>query len=228
MAKHDVTKTNLAIEKLLEVTDNPRHRFLLQAFYRHRYLEISGRYEEIFAPDMMNPNPAYHMHIGETNAALAGQDKIKSLYRMWAETHQCIFYAEEEEVAVADHFIATITSGYQQVSGKSLKEGKVLAHLPHGLAASILKKALAAGNFKPNDNDMYLYKTSIEMVWPYDDRGRLTGEDVWEPEPDKGELIKLAPSEVLTTQEAAKLLDPLIKPLPSFDEAVLGTKAVHA
>jgi hypothetical protein len=27
---------------------------------------------------------------------------------------------------------------------------------------------------------------------------------------------------VLTTEEAAKLLNPLIKPLPSFDEVVLG------
>jgi hypothetical protein len=30
----------------LEVTENPRHRFLLQAYYRHRYLELAGRYEE--------------------------------------------------------------------------------------------------------------------------------------------------------------------------------------
>jgi hypothetical protein len=67
MAKHDVTKTNLALEKLLEVTTNPRHRFLFMAFHRRRYLEISGRYEEIFAPEMMSEKAAYHMHIGETN-----------------------------------------------------------------------------------------------------------------------------------------------------------------
>ncbi len=64
------------------------------------------------------------------------------------------------------------------------------------------------------------------MFWPYDDRGRLIGEDAWEPEPEKGELIKLEPSEVLTVQEAARLLNPLIKPLPSFDEAMLGKPAV--
>jgi len=28
---------------------------------------------------------------------------------------------------------------------------------------------------------MYLYKTVVEMIWPYDDQGRLVGEDVWEP-----------------------------------------------
>jgi hypothetical protein len=222
MAQHDITKTNLAIEKLLEVTDNPRHRFLLQAFHRHRYLEIAGRYEEIFAPEMMSEKPAYHMHADETNATLEGQDQVKSLYRMWAETNQCIFYAENEEVAVADHFIASVTLVYQQVSGKSLKANRLLAHLPHAFSERILKKALAKQGFKANDNDMFLYKTVVEMVWPYDDRGRLVGEDVWEPEPEKAELTKLEPSEVLTVQEAARLLNPFIKSLPSFDEAVLG------
>jgi hypothetical protein len=31
MAKYDITKLNVAIDKLLAVTTNPRHRFLLQA-----------------------------------------------------------------------------------------------------------------------------------------------------------------------------------------------------
>jgi len=60
------------------------------------------------------------------------------------------------------------------------------------------------------------------MIWPYDDRGRLVGEDVWGPDPAQAELTKLDPADVLTTQEAAKLLNPLIKPLPSFEEVVLG------
>ncbi|MFJ4946821.1 hypothetical protein [Streptomyces sp. NPDC088760] len=62
MAKLDITKTNRAIDRLLEVTENPRHRFMLQAYYRHRYLEIAGRYEEIFAPEVMVENPVYHFH----------------------------------------------------------------------------------------------------------------------------------------------------------------------
>jgi hypothetical protein len=93
------------------------------------------------------------------------------------------------------------------------------------MSERLLKKALTAKNFKADDNDMYLYHTVVEMIWPYDDRGRLVGEDVWEPEPEKAELIKLEAAEVLTTAEAAKLLNPLIKPLPSFDEAVLGRSA---
>jgi hypothetical protein len=30
------------------------------AYSRHRYLEVAGRYEEIFAPDMMAMDPHYH------------------------------------------------------------------------------------------------------------------------------------------------------------------------
>jgi hypothetical protein len=60
------------------------------------------------------------------------------------------------------------------------------------------------------------------MIWPYDDRGRLVGEDVWEPDPDQAEITKLDPADVLTTEEAGRLLAPLIEPLPPFDEMVLG------
>jgi hypothetical protein len=60
------------------------------------------------------------------------------------------------------------------------------------------------------------------MSWPYDDRGRLIGENIWEPEPRKAEIIKLAPEDVLTPQEANRLIAPFIKPLPSFEEMVSG------
>jgi hypothetical protein len=197
----DVTKTNAAIERLLEVTENPRHRFLLQAFHRHRYLEIAGRYEEIFAPEMMVEDPVYHFHDAGVDTILEGQEAVKGLYRMWAETNQCIFYATQEQLAVADGFVATITTAYQQLLGK----------------------VLAANGVDVDDQDaMYLYYTTDEMIWPYDDRGRLVGEDVWEVDPSKAELIKLDPADVMTVQEAAEKLNPLIKPLPSFDQAVLG------
>ena len=67
---------------------------------------------------------------------------------------------------------------------------------------------------------MYLYKSILYMSWPYDDRGGLIGENIWEPEPRKTEIIKLASADVLTTQEANRLLAPFIKSLPSFDEMV--------
>jgi hypothetical protein len=225
MPKFDVTKLNVAIDRLLEVTTNPRHRFMLMAYSRHRYLEVAGRYPEIFAPDMMGANPVYHVYAGGNDVVLRGQDEVKALYRFWAETSQSIFYVENEEVAVADHYIASVATAYQQVSGRSLKTNRWLSHLPETVSHKILKRALAKEGQKVNEKDMYLYKTVEQMIWPYDDQCRLIGEDVYEPEPDKAELIKLDPADVLTSEQAGKLLAPFIKPLPSYNEMVLGKTA---
>ena len=222
MATYDITKLNVAIDKFLGVTENPRHRFLLQAYSRHRYLEVAGRYEEIFAPEMMSANPCYHFQAEGMSARLEGQEAVKSLYRMWAETNQSIFFIEDEQVAVADNFIASTVKYHQQLWGKSLTLNKALSYMPGFLSERVLKRVLDAKGVKADENAMYLYSNFIEMVWPYDDRGRLVGEDVWEPDPDEATIVKLDATEVLTTAESAKLLGPLIKPLPSFDEVVLG------
>jgi hypothetical protein len=79
MPKFDVTKLNVAIDKVLETTENPRHRFLLQAYSRHRYLEVAGRYEEIFAPEMMSMDPVYHMHADNTDAVAGSGPSQKPL-----------------------------------------------------------------------------------------------------------------------------------------------------
>jgi len=113
----------------------------------------------------------------------------------------------------------------QQVSGKIFKANKVMAHLPNAISHKILEKLLSEKGHKADDNEMYLYRSTIQMIWPYDDRGRLIGEDVYEPDPEKAELFKLDPADVLTTEQSGKLLAPLIKPLPSFDEMVLGKKS---
>ncbi len=62
----------------------------------------------------------------------------------------------------------------------------------------------------------------MQMIWPYDSRGRLIGEDVYEPLQHQAELIKLDRKDVLTTAQARQLLGSMIDPLPSFDEMVLG------
>jgi hypothetical protein len=199
---------------------------MLMAYSRHRYLEVAGRYEEIFHPDMMSMTPHYHFSQGGNDIVLKGQDQVKSLYRMWAETNQSIFFVESEEVAVADHYIASVATIYQQVSGKGLKQAKLVSHLPGPIAHHMIEKALSAKGFKANDNDVYLYRMpGMQMIWPYDERGRLEGEYQWEPEPSEAELTKLDPADVLTIEASGKLLAPLIKPLPSFDEMVLGKKS---
>ena len=54
------------------------------SYSRHRYLEVAGRYEEIFVPDMMSMDPVYHFHQAGVETVVRGQDQVKSFYRTWA------------------------------------------------------------------------------------------------------------------------------------------------
>jgi len=200
MTEHDldITKTNIAVERLIAVTENPRHRFLLEAYNRHRYLEMAGRYEEIFAPDMMVAEPVYRFNYLGKVFDLVGREQVEAVYHEWAVTDQCIFYTADEQVAVGDGMVCSRTIGYQQVTGA----------------------ALAADGMDADPNAMYLAKSLETMIWPYDERGRLIGEEVWEFDQSAREIIELAPDDVLTVAQARELLDPLIRPLPSYDEVV--------
>jgi hypothetical protein len=205
MALFDITKLNVAVHRLLEQTENPRHRYMLQAYDRHRLLEVSGRYEEIFAPQMTVEQPVYHFHALGLSTTVAGREEVEGLYAEWARTGQCVMFVEDEQLAVCDTFIASVIPvGYQQMPGAVLR---------------------ALGFDVDDEAATYVYKASEQMIWPYDDRGRLIGEDVWEVEPEKAEIIKLDPADVITTAQAAELLAPLIEPLPSFEEAVVQAAA---
>jgi hypothetical protein len=196
----DITQTNAAVRELLEATENPRHRYLLEAYDRHRNLEHAGRFEEIFAPEMMVERPVYRFAMADQPLmTLEGREQVEPLYRLWAETNQSIFYNQGESVAVGDWMVTSTMVGHQQTHGS----------------------VLAAGGEEVDAEAMYLVRGRVAMIWPYDERGRLVGENVWEYDPSEHQLIKLEPDEVLTTEQAAELLAPLIEPLPAFDDALL-------
>ncbi len=141
--------------------------------------------------------------IGQPTMKLEGREQVEPLYKFWAETNQSIFYSEDESVSVGDFLVVSTMTGYQQTLGS----------------------ALVAAGVEAEEDAMYLLKGRVAMVWPYDERGRLVGENVWEYDESEHDLIKLDPDEVLTTAEAAALLEPQIKPLPEFDETMLPASA---
>ena len=79
-----------------------------------------------------------------------------------------------------------------------------------------LGSALRERGIDADEDAMYLMKANIAMIWPYDDRGRMIGEDVWEYDDIDRDFIKLDPADVVSTEQAAKLLDPFIQPLPPY------------
>ncbi|MFE3060773.1 hypothetical protein [Nocardia sp. NPDC059239] len=192
MNRFDITMTNIAVRRLIETTDNPRHRYLLQAYDRHRNLEMAGRWKEIFAPDMTVEHPVYHFNVFGMSTVLEGAEAVQSVYSEWSGTGQCIFYAEDEKLAVGDNMICSTAAIYQQTPGA----------------------ILAAGGADVDPDATYLVKNVEHMIWPYDDQGRLVGEDVWEIDESQREIILLDPAEVLTVERSGELLAPLIEPLP--------------
>jgi hypothetical protein len=191
--RFDIRQTNAAVERLIETTDNPRHLYLLHAYNRHRYLEMAGHFEEIFAPEMTVDKPVYHFNMLGMTTTLAGAKAVKKVYREWTRTAQCIFYSDNEKLAVSDTMIVTTSTRYRQTPGS----------------------ILAAGGAPVDPDAFYLVKTAEHMIWRYDDRGRLVGEDVWEYDESVREIIALDPAMVLTAEQSGRLLAPLIKPLPA-------------
>ena len=195
MSRFDITKTNIAVERLIETTDNPRQLYLLHAYNRHRYLEMAGRWEEIFTPDMTVDKPVYHFHMYGKVLTLDGAEAVQTVYREWTRTGQNVFYVDDEKLAVSDNMVVSTSTMYQQTPGHVLAEDGV-----------------------PVDPDaMYLIKSAEHMIWPYDDEGRLVGEDVWEYDETVREIIPLDPADVLSVEQAGKLLNPLIKLLPTHN-----------
>jgi hypothetical protein len=173
---------------------------MLENYNRHRYLEMAGRNEEIFAPEMTVEEPFYRFNYLGKVFDLNGRDEVQGVYREWTEKDQCVFYAEDEDLAVGDTMIVSRGTLYQQMPGA----------------------ALAAEGIPAEEDATYLAKIREAMIWPYDEQCRLIGEDVWEFDPSAREFIKLDASQVLTSDQAGELLDPLIKPLPRFEETMLA------
>ena len=160
----DITKINVATDRLLEVTTNPRHRYILMSYARHRALEFSGQYEDVVAEDMMNPHPVYTMRALGVNMLIDGKDEVRALYRNWAETNQCVFYIEDEQVAVADSFVASRLVVYQQIWGGTLAGTKVLGHLAEGAVRELFIEMLKLRKIPLEADWMYLYRERRAVV----------------------------------------------------------------
>ena len=228
MLNLDIMRYPRAIDKLLAATTSPRQRYLLLAYKRHLCLEFSGRVDEVLCDAMMVENPVYNLHALGFNAQIAGKDHVHSLYQYWADTNQCVFYGENEQIAVSDNFIASTVMAHQQVWGASILSSKALRLLPKALSQDLLLKLLDIKGQKAEPDCMYLYSNMEETIWPYDDRGRLMREDVFEPDTSQAQITKLDPADVVTTAQAAAILAPHIEPMPDFDEYVLGQQLVVA
>ena len=180
---------------MIETTENPRHLYLLHAYNRHRYLEMAGRWEEIFAPEMTVEKPVYHFNmLGKIVHARRGRGRSGGLPRVDPHGSVRLLHRRREARRQRPH-------DRLDVDDVPADPGSVLA---------------AEG--APVDPDaMYLVKTAEHMIWPYDDKGRLIGEDVWEYDEYGPRVHPARPGRGVDRRAGRQVAGPLIKPLPAYN-----------
>jgi hypothetical protein len=159
--------------ELLERTTKPLHRAMLLNFWRHVHLEGGGEYERIVASDMMVDEPVYRVTWGANPAVIEGKEGVLDFYRAVGEA---VLWNSDDLLAVADWGICDELTFHQIARGSDLR----------------------AIGYEVDDPDALYHASSRQaFVWPYDDRARLMGENLYE---DKTSLVieEISPEEAIT------------------------------
>ncbi|GAA4493577.1 hypothetical protein GCM10023191_031220 [Actinoallomurus oryzae] len=187
MAKLDITTLTQAADELLQRVENPHRRRILENYRRHALLQVTGRWKQIFVPQMTVEHPVCYLNLNRTSATLDGPDEVAAFYRTLANSGTNVMVLQDEQLAVADWGLATEATFNTYARGHVIPDGD-----PEGY---------------------YLVRQRIAMHWPYDRRGRLVGGHFYE-HADLTEVRRIAEPDFITVADARAGLDPLIRPLP--------------
>lgn len=185
-----------AADRLLETTENPLHRQILENYRRHAILEVTGEFEGIFDPDSCVENPVYEFNVTGFDGVIAeGMEQVKAIYQQLAVDDETVMILDEEVLLVSDWGFASEAFFNTYMRGKNLIEKGVEVDDPEGY---------------------YYLRQKFAMLWPYDSRGRMIGEHVYE---NKAffEVVQVDEADYLTVEEVRARLLPLLRPLPHFD-----------
>ncbi|HVW18755.1 MAG TPA: hypothetical protein VHB30_10955 [Solirubrobacteraceae bacterium] len=166
--------------ELLERTTDPLHRAILLNYARHVHLEGSGQFDRIASDDMMVEVPVYRVTWGAEPVVVTGREAVVAFYESVGEA---VLWNSDDLIAVGDWGIADELTFHQLASGSDLK---------------------AIGyDVEPGDA-LYHVSSRQAFIWPYDDRGLLEGEHLYE---DKTSLRieEVDPSEAITPARVAEI-----------------------
>jgi hypothetical protein len=159
--------------KLLEQTANPVHRTMLLNFWRHVHLEGSGQFDKIVAADMMVDHPVYRITWGASPAVIEGKDGVLAFYNSVGES---VLWNSDDWLAVADWGIADELTFHQLAAGSDLR---------------------ALGYDVANPGGVYHVSSRQAFIWPYDERARLAGENLYEDKTSL-QIDEIDPAEATT------------------------------
>jgi hypothetical protein len=141
---------------LLERTTTPLHRAILLNFWRHVHLEGSGQFDRILASDMTVDHPVYRVTWGANPTVIEGKDGVRAFYRSVSEA---VLWHSDDRLSVADWGICDEITFHQLALGSDLK---------------------LIGYDVDRADSLYHVHSRQAFIWPYDERARLAGENLYE------------------------------------------------
>ncbi len=168
------------VEALLQRTENPLHRAILENFRRHVHLEGSGQFDKITAPDMMVDKPVYRVSWGDTPALIEGKEGVIGFYN---SVTGAVLWNSDDLIAVNDWGIADELTFNQLIKGSDLKN---------------------LGYQADSDDAYYHLRSRQAFIWPYNDQALLLGENLYEDKTSV-EITQIDASELITPQRVAEI-----------------------
>ena len=174
--------------ELLERTTKPLHRTILLNFWRPVHLEGAGEYDEILEPDMIVDHPVYRVTWGANPGVIEGKEGVRGFYNSVGET---VLWHSDDRLAVEDWGICDEITFHQLAAGCDLRR---------------------IGYKVDHTDRLYHVHSRQAFIWPYDERGRLMGEHLYEDktslrieEVDRSEAITPARVREIHREQLGKL-----------------------
>lgn len=178
--EHAVYHCMDAVEDLLQKTTNPLHRAILLNFRRHVHLEGSGQFETISAPDMMVDEPVYRVSWGANPVVVRGKQNVVNFYNSVGEQ---VLWNSDDFIAVNDWGIADELTFNQMLKGAALQR---------------------MGYDCDDAEGWYHLQSRQAFIWPYDDKARLKGENLYEDKTSV-QISKVDAADVITPQRVGEI-----------------------
>jgi len=193
MAKKDITVQTRRIDAYLATLENPLHRKIIENYRRHAILEITSNKDDIFAPEMAVEHPVYDVYVGGACITLEGREAVLGLYGGVQDVGSSVIVVEDEKLAVADWGFASEAMYFQYYLG---------SQAPAGLPAE--------------PDKFYIQRRRLAGIWPYDERGRMIGEHLYDF-PADDDWYEISSEDFITLDEAREKLYPLLNTVTALD-----------
>ena len=134
--RHDPAILISAADRLLETTQNPLHRQILENYRRHAILEVIGEWEGIFDEDSCVEEPVYEFDVtGYDGVVVRGQEAVKAVYRRLSEDDETVMILTDEVLMVSDWGLASEAFFNTYLRGHNLIDKGIEVDGPEGYSS---------------------------------------------------------------------------------------------